>query len=107
MTILSSGTGEFFEAAMLICFGISWPLAVYKTWKAKRVEAKSVGFLAMVFVGYFFGLIGKFVRAPSIAEVGWSFVLYIINGAMVGLDLLLTLHYRKRATTETVHVPPG
>ena len=27
---------SIFEAGMMICFGASWPIAVYKTYKAKR-----------------------------------------------------------------------
>ena len=33
-----------YEAGMLICFGVSWPLAAYKTYKAKCVHGKSIWF---------------------------------------------------------------
>ena len=36
---------SIFEAIMLICFGASWPAAVYKTYTTKNVEGKSLLFL--------------------------------------------------------------
>ena len=48
MAMAPSEIGPFLESGMLILFGLSWPLAVYRTWKAKRVEAKSVGFTSFV-----------------------------------------------------------
>ncbi|HUT57801.1 MAG TPA: hypothetical protein VNA25_08100 [Phycisphaerae bacterium] len=106
MAMAPSEIGQFLESVMLILFGLSWPLAVYRTWKAKRVEAKSVGFTVLVFIGYFFGLAAKFVRAESIADVEWVFVLYVINGILVGLDLLLILHYRKHPGIAPQSAPP-
>ena len=33
--------GEIFELGMVICFGISWPLSVYKSYKARTTLGKS------------------------------------------------------------------
>lgn len=43
--------------AMAICFGVSWPVAIWKTLKTKGVNGKSVTFLALVARGYDFGII--------------------------------------------------
>ena len=106
MAMAASEIGPFLESGMLVCFGLSWPLAVYRTWRAKRVEAKSVGFTVLVFIGYFFGLAAKFIRAERISDVEWVFVLYVINGILVGLDLLLILHYRKKPGPAPRSAPP-
>ena len=36
--------GEIFELGMVICFGISWPLSVYKSYKARTTLGKSLIF---------------------------------------------------------------
>ena len=43
---------SIFEAGMMICFGAGWPVAVYKTWKAKCVSGKSLRFSYLVVIGY-------------------------------------------------------
>jgi len=32
--------GEILEMVMIVCFGISWPLSVYKSYKAIKIGAK-------------------------------------------------------------------
>jgi len=80
-----------FEIGMLVCFGASWPFALYKTWRSKTSAGKSLRFLVLVFVGYVSGVIHKLLysRDPVV-------FLYALNGAMVFGDLLLSLKYRTR-----------
>ena len=33
--------GEILEMVMIVCFGISWPLSVYKSYKARTAKGKS------------------------------------------------------------------
>jgi len=42
-----------FEAGMLICFGASWPLDIYKSLKSRSTAGKSVMFMFVLCVGYF------------------------------------------------------
>ena len=35
---------SIFEAGMMVCFGISWPIAALKTYKCKCVHGKSIHF---------------------------------------------------------------
>jgi len=81
---------SIFEALMLICFGISWPFAVIKTYRTKNVEGKSLPFLLLVLIGYIFGIIHKVTY--SLDLVIW---LYIFNGILVLLDVILYFRYRK------------
>ena len=32
------------ETLMIICFGLSWPLSVYKSWKSRTSKGKSLQF---------------------------------------------------------------
>ena len=76
---------------MLVCFGASWPLAIYKTVKTKNPVGKSVPFLYLVLVGYISGCIHKIYF--SFDKVLW---LYALNAAMVLIDLILTHYYIRR-----------
>ena len=35
---------DFFELLMIVCFGVSWPLNIYKAWKARTTKGSSVPF---------------------------------------------------------------
>jgi hypothetical protein len=85
---------SLFEAGMLLCFGASWPFALYKTWKSKSSQGKSLLFLWLVFIGYLSGITHKLLhsRDPIIA-------LYILNAIMVLADTLLCYRYRQPKTT--------
>jgi FtsH-binding integral membrane protein len=82
---------SIFEIVMLVCFGASWPLAIYKTVKTKNPVGKSVPFLYLVLVGYISGCIHKIYF--SFDKVLW---LYALNAAMVLIDLILTHYYIRR-----------
>ncbi|MDD5729046.1 MAG: hypothetical protein PHV59_10835 [Victivallales bacterium] len=80
-----------FEAVMLFCFGASWPLAIYKTVKAKNPAGKSLPFLYLVLIGYLSGVCHKFFYSWN-----WVVYLYILNLLMVAADLILTKYYLAR-----------
>ena len=76
---------------MLVCFGISWPFALYKTYKTKNVMGKSFLFMCFVIIGYICGILHKIYYNYDI--VLW---LYAINCLMVSTDLALSCYYKKR-----------
>ncbi len=82
---------SIFEATMLVCFGASWPLAIYKTVKAKNPVGKSVPFLYLVLIGYIAGCMHKVYF--NFDKVFW---LYTLNSMMVLVDLILTHYYINR-----------
>ena len=47
---------EILETVMLVCFGLSWPMNVRKSWRARTAKAMSLGFLILVNVGYVAGI---------------------------------------------------
>ena len=83
---------SIFEALMLVCFGLSWPVAILKTIRTKQVAGKSRLFLAIICLGYLFGITHKLVN-----HTDWVLALYILNLLLVATDLILVIHYRKKA----------
>ena len=79
-----------FEVGMLACFGVSWPFSVYKTWKAKMPTGKSMGFLWLVFIGYVSGVLHKIFY-----HLDFVILLYILNGTLVMVDIMLCYYYSK------------
>jgi len=82
---------SFFEAIMLVCFGLSWPMSILKTYRVKNPAGKSVTFLWLIIVGYLSGIIHKIL-----AGADWVIWLYVLNTIMVATDLFLVCHYRSR-----------
>jgi lipopolysaccharide export LptBFGC system permease protein LptF len=94
-------SAQFFEGAMLICFGVSWPVAILKTLRTRRTEGKSLAFLVLILVGYLSGIVAKFVRASG----GWGNLeavttLYALNAIFVATDIFLFLHFRPKPCGE-------
>ena len=87
---------EIFEAAMVICFGASWPLNLYKSVKSKTAKGKSLLFEILIATGYVCGIVGKIYSFTVLgAPVTYPFIFYILNLVMVTADILLTLRNRK------------
>jgi hypothetical protein len=83
-----------FEAIMLLCFGISWPVSIAKTLRTKRVEGKSPLFMVFILVGYLSGILHK-----VIFSFDWVILLYTFNLTVVAIDLWLYFRYRKPIAT--------
>ena len=83
---------ELLEVMMLVSFGISWPLNVVKSWKARTTKGKSLAFLCLIFFGYIAGTASKLLNEAYMASFSakwYVLVVYILNLVMVGTDLLL------------------
>lgn len=88
---------------MLICFGASWPAAIYKTWRVRRTEGKSLLFLSLVLVGYVAGIASKLTDAAFSQDFPvWLTWLYALNAIMVAVDLSLVVRYRRAARAEAL-----
>ncbi len=73
------------ESVMLVCFGISWPVSVYKSWTSKTTKGKSLVFMFAIIVGYLAGIAGKIIGG----QLTYVLALYILNLAFVSVDLAL------------------
>ena len=80
-----------FEAGMLVCFGVSWPISIIKVLRTRIVDGKSPIFMSIVALGYVFGMIHKVVY-----HFDQIFLLYVFNFVMVSIDLFLYRKYRTR-----------
>ncbi len=81
----------FFEAVMLLCFGMSWPMAIIKTLRARSVQGVSPYFLGIIEVGYLAGILFKYF-----GKCDWVIGLYILNLILVGIELWLYVYYSRR-----------
>lgn len=83
------------ETIMVICFGISWPLSIYKSATSKSTKGKSPYFTMAIITGYVSIIIGKIVLGEFTYWLDiLKFVLYIVNLCMVSTDL--ALYFRNR-----------
>jgi hypothetical protein len=91
---VSAAWPQALEAGMLLCFAVSWPVAIVKMLRSKRAEGKSLGFVLLVLAGYVLGIGGKLADA-ALHQVAWPAViwLYAFNCVTVAIDALLQLHF--------------
>lgn len=88
---------ELFEVLMIVSFGVSWPLNVIKSYKARTTKGKSIAFLYLIFFGYIAGIISKIVNQEymlNIKEKWYVLFFYALNFLMVDADLIL--YYRNK-----------
>lgn len=83
---------ELFEIIMIVSFGASWPMNVYKSYKARTTKGKSLGFLCLIFFGYIAGIVSKLINESYMASISskwYVLFFYVLNLVMVGADLCL------------------
>lgn len=83
---------QILEFAMLFAFGFSWPFAIVRTYRAKRVDGKSPAFMIIVLVGYACGIAAHLVEGTKL----WLCWIYLVDMALVSTDLTLYFRYSKR-----------
>jgi hypothetical protein len=99
MILAEISLAQGLEAGMLLCFGIAWPVDIYKTLRTRHVAGKSIGFMLIVLLGYVCGMGAKFYRVSQgepPEAVTW---LYAVNSLLVSVDILVYLHFRQRAAS--------
>ena len=78
---------QVFEVLMLVCFGLSWPFNIAKSWKSRTARGKSLLFEVCIIVGYLCGLAGKFIGG----NITYVVAVYILDIVMVSIDLVLSI----------------
>lgn len=84
---------KILEAIMVISFGISWPISIFKTLKTKSHVGKSPLFIGLIVFGYICGIIGKILSDA----INYVFIFYCINLCTTTFDLCLHFYYRNKA----------
>lgn len=88
---------ELLEITMIVSFGISWPMNVIKSYKARTTKGKSLAFLYLIFFGYIAGIASKLVNEAYMTEISQKWYVlffYVLNFIMVSADLVL--YYRNK-----------
>lgn len=83
---------ELLELAMLVAFGLSWPFAILRTYRAKRVDGKSPQFMFIVIFGYLCGIAAHLVEGTKL----WLCLVYLVDILLVSTDLMLYFVYSRR-----------
>ncbi|HOA14049.1 MAG TPA: hypothetical protein PKH54_00890 [Myxococcota bacterium] len=91
-----------FEIIMLLCFSAAWPFSIARSFRSRSTSGKSLVFLLVILAGYAAGIVHKANcnRDPVIS-------LYIFNGSLVLIDILLYLRNRiveRRASVDSSQV---
>ena len=76
---------DFFEALMLVCFGLSWPISLIKNIKANTAKNMSFRFTLLIILGYLAGISAKLMSRT----INYVFVIYIINLVVVCMNLVV------------------
>ena len=96
---------EILEVIMIVSFGVSWPLNVVKSYKARTNCGQSLIFLLLIFSGYIAGITSKLLNESYMAQIGQKwFVLffYVLNLIMVGINLLIYARNTKLDKAERI-----
>ena len=89
------------EATMLLCFGMSWPVSVFKALRTKIVTGKSPLSLALIATGYLSGISHKVMYSRD-----FLVILYMFNLSMILTDLYLYTKYNLRGVEKTSKLVP-
>lgn len=97
---------EILETVMLVCFGLSWPINVWKNVKAKTARNMSLRFILLIVAGYAAGIIAK-IHSGAVSYV---LAVYILNLVIVAINIpvyFMNRRYDRRAEEEKVSAQDG
>lgn len=83
---------DLLEALMILCFGLSWPISIRKSWVSRTAKGKSLFFEFFIWIGYIFGIARKIILwSTSTGPLGWLFYLgwffYVLNIVEITIDM--------------------
>jgi len=73
------------ETVMLVCFGLSWPLNVWKNLKARTAKNMSLPFILLIILGYLAGIGAKLYTG----SISYVLAVYVLNLMMVAANLVV------------------
>ena len=88
---------EILEVGMLICFSIGWYWSIGRMLKVRAAVGKSPIFVVLVCTGYVCGILSKLALWRETGEISPLIWLYAWNFAVTAFDLLLVLHFSRKA----------
>ena len=89
---------DMLEALMILCFGLSWPISIRKSWISRTAKGKSLFFEVFLLIGYACGIARKFIQLDAGSE-GFmfflSFFFYVLNFIEISIDVGLYFRNKK------------
>ena len=94
---------DLLEALMILCFGLSWPISIRKSWTSRTAKGKSLFFEIFLLVGYIFGIVRKVILFANAVSVGQSegflfylsWFFYVLNFIEISIDAALYFRNKK------------
>lgn len=91
---------DLLEALMILCFGLSWPISIRKSWISRTAKGKSLFFEVFLLIGYIFGITRKIILfANPATDTNWIFFLswffYVLNFVEISIDVALYFRNKK------------
>ena len=83
-----------FEVGMLLCFAAAWPFNIAKAYRSRTAKGTSIGFMAVIEVGYVLGILNKVVRD----DINYVVFFYVLDIVLVGIGMYL--YFRNRRLDE-------
>ena len=84
---------DLLEALMILCFGLSWPISIRKSWISRTAKGKSLFFEIFLLIGYAFGIARKIIQVSAMGSSGFifylSFFFYVLNFIEISIDVAL------------------
>ena len=77
---------EILEILMIVCFGVSWPMNLMKSYQARTTKGKSLPFLLMICIGYVCGITSKIIGG---SYKWYVMFFYVLNLCMVLMDVAM------------------
>ncbi len=82
---------ELMEAVTILCFGLSWPISIRKSFISKTAKGKSLFFEVFLLIGYAFGIVRKLIQLYVLGCSGAIFFLgfffYVLNFVEISIDV--------------------
>lgn len=82
---------ELMEAFTILCFGLSWPISIRKSFISKTAKGKSLFFEVFLLIGYAFGICRKVIQLTILGCSGGifflSFFFYVLNFIEISIDV--------------------
>lgn len=81
---------EILETAMLVCFGLSWPISVIKNIRSETANGMSLPFILLITFGYVAGISSKIISH----NINYVLIVYFINITAVSINI--AVYFRNR-----------
>nr|WP_122012263.1 hypothetical protein [Maliibacterium massiliense] len=88
---MATDLASVFETLMIVCFGLSWPMAIVRSVRSRSTKGKSLMFMCFIAFGYVCGIASKLMTQTY----NLAFWFYFPNIIMVCTDI--ALYFRNRA----------